>query len=214
MNSNLTVGSQFAIDAQNNTINDTWCEEQTTGPRLTFQAHMAPVDITFNDSGIEAWVTFRGSWDRTDPVGYKLSVCCFFSALRTFSQSRSIFIGHFSLKGATLIPQRSSQVIPFTNGEPVAASDNDTATIDILANADNSVCPDHCFRPVGIAFDDQGRLFMSSDASGEIYVVVRDETANGSSAGSGGGVSEGVRGRGMKGVGWVALGMLVGLVVV
>ena len=75
MNGNLTVGSQFAIDDRNTTINDTYCREKTTAPRLTFQAHMAPDDLAFNASGNEAWVTFRGSWDRTDPVGYKLSVC-------------------------------------------------------------------------------------------------------------------------------------------
>ena len=61
MNSNLTVGSQFAIGDQNNTINDTYCAEQTP-PRLTFQAHMAPLDIKFNNSGNDAWVTFHGSW--------------------------------------------------------------------------------------------------------------------------------------------------------
>lgn len=38
-NSNLTVGSQFAIGDMNNTINDTYCAEQTP-PRLTFEAHM------------------------------------------------------------------------------------------------------------------------------------------------------------------------------
>lgn len=60
-NANLTVGSQFAIGDQNDTINDTYCSEQTP-PRLTFQAHMAPLDIYFNNSGSEAWVTFHGSW--------------------------------------------------------------------------------------------------------------------------------------------------------
>lgn len=55
---------------------------------------------------------------------------------------------------------------------------------------------------------------MSSDASGEIYVVVRDEAANGSSGDEGGKASEGVRGRGMKGIAWVAIGVLVGSVVV
>jgi hypothetical protein len=62
----------------------------------------------------------------------------------------------------------------FENGEPVAAADNTTASIDILANVDNQACPDKCFRPVGLAFDDQGRLFMSSDATGEIYVIVQE----------------------------------------
>ncbi len=60
-NSNLTVGSHFAMGDQNSTINDTYCAEQTM-PRLTFQAHMAPLDIKFNNSASEAWVTFHGSW--------------------------------------------------------------------------------------------------------------------------------------------------------
>lgn len=70
-------------------------------------------------------------------------------------------------------------VIPFENGEPVAAPDNNTATTDILANADNSVCPQNCFRPVGIAFDSKGRLFVSSDATGEIYAIEKDSTSPG-----------------------------------
>ncbi len=60
-NTNLTVGSQFAIGDQNDIINDTFCA-QKTAPRLTFQAHQAPLDIAFNNSGKEAWVTFHGSW--------------------------------------------------------------------------------------------------------------------------------------------------------
>lgn len=81
--------------------------------------------------------------DRTDPVGYKLSV------------------------------------IPFRNGEPVAAPDNNTAAIDIFMNKDTSVCPQQCVRPVGIAFDSRGRLFVSSDATGEIYVIVRESGTTG-----------------------------------
>lgn len=69
-------------------------------------------------------------------------------------------------------------VIPFSGGEPVAAPNNNTATTDILTNTDNSVCPKQCFRPVGIAFDKQGRLFLSSDSTGEIYVVVKDQATS------------------------------------
>jgi hypothetical protein len=42
-----------------------------------------------------------------------------------------------------------------------------------MANADNSVCPDQCFRPVGLALDSKDRIFMSSDATGEIYVLAK-----------------------------------------
>ena len=66
-----------------------------------------------------------------------------------------------------------------TTGDPLAKPDSNTAATDIISNVDDSRCPQNCFRPVGLAFDSQGRLFMSSDASGEIYVVTRDSTANG-----------------------------------
>ncbi|KAI9881052.1 MAG: hypothetical protein M1830_008934 [Pleopsidium flavum] len=142
-NSNLTVGSQFTMGTQNGSINDTFCAGLVP-PRLTFQAHMAPLDIVFNNSGTEAWVTFHGSWDRTNPVGYKLSVINF--------------------DGVT--------------GEPTAGSNSNTAATDVLTNEDSSRCPKNCFRPAGIAFDSQGRLFMSSDATGEIYVVLREKALN------------------------------------
>ena len=73
-------------------------------------------------------------------------------------------------------------MLPFENGEPVAKPDNNSAITDIFGNADNSVCPDSCFRPVGMAFDGEGRLFVSSDATGEIYVVERDSTSPGATS--------------------------------
>ena len=42
-----------------------------------------------------------------------------------------------------------------------------------MANADNSKCPDQCFRPVGLAIDSKDRVFMSSDSTGEIYVLAK-----------------------------------------
>lgn len=60
-NSNIKVGTQFAMGDQNDTINDTFCAG-LTAPRLTFQSHMAPLDLKFNNSAQEAWVTFHGSW--------------------------------------------------------------------------------------------------------------------------------------------------------
>jgi glucose/arabinose dehydrogenase len=61
-NTGLQVGTQFAIGNQNATINDTFCRNDRVAPRLTFQAHMAPLDLKFNDNGSVAWVTFHGSW--------------------------------------------------------------------------------------------------------------------------------------------------------
>lgn len=69
---------------------------------------------------------------------------------------------------------------------------------------------------MGIAFDNQGRLFVSSDSSGEIYVVVRDNGTNESYPrmdGSSGQVNESVRGRWMARLECVAFGVLMGLVI-
>ena len=57
----MEVGSQFSLE-QNSTINDTFCNGDIVGPRLTFQAHMAPLDIIFLPNGTEAFVSFHGSW--------------------------------------------------------------------------------------------------------------------------------------------------------
>jgi hypothetical protein len=73
-------------------------------------------------------------------------------------------------------------MVLFENGEPVAASDSTTAAMDIFANVNNRACPDNCFRPAGLAFDSQGRLFMSSDATGEIYVIIRESTTSNNSS--------------------------------
>jgi glucose/arabinose dehydrogenase len=58
-NSNLSVGAQFAIDGGGG--NDTYCAAQAS-PRLSFLAHQAPLDMKFNNSGTEAWISFHGSW--------------------------------------------------------------------------------------------------------------------------------------------------------
>ena len=58
-------------------------------------------------------------------------------------------------------------------GSPTALANSNTAAVDVVSNANLSACPDSCFRPVGLAWDAQGRLFMSSDSTGEIYVVTK-----------------------------------------
>lgn len=74
--------------------------------------------------------------------------------------------------------------MPFANGEPTSPSTSRTGAIDIVSNQDTSSCPENCFRPVGLAWDSRGNLFMSSDETGEIYVVLREDGTATSSAGS------------------------------
>ncbi|EMD91386.1 hypothetical protein COCC4DRAFT_161655 [Bipolaris maydis ATCC 48331] len=67
-------------------------------------------------------------------------------------------------------------LVPFNGaGSPVAPSNSTTAAIDVVSNPDLSACPRSCFRPVGLAWDAKGRLYMSSDSTGEIFVVTRED---------------------------------------
>ena len=76
-------------------------------------------------------------------------------------------------------------VVAFENGEPVEPSTSQTAAIDIVSNHNTSACYDvPCFRPVGLAWDSDGRLFMSSDETGEIWAIERANGEPTSSAGS------------------------------
>ncbi|PHH80535.1 hypothetical protein CDD80_1047 [Ophiocordyceps camponoti-rufipedis] len=76
--------------------------------------------------------------------------------------------------------------IAFTpQGEPSPPRNSpDDAAADILSAPDLSECPDRCFRPVGLALDRRGRLWFSSDSSGEIFVLHGDEVGQQSWAAS------------------------------
>ncbi|KAK8045222.1 hypothetical protein PG993_005246 [Apiospora rasikravindrae] len=143
-------GGQFPQN-QSSTLNDTTCNEERVSPRLTFQAHMAPLDIKFAPDGNTAFISFHGSWNRDNPAGYKLSA------------------------------------VAFSDGEPTEPPESTKAVTSILSNADNGACPDGCFRPVGLALDGQGRVHMSSDSTGEIWVLKQSEISTGTPSGGGDG---------------------------
>ncbi|KAF8867310.1 glucose sorbosone dehydrogenase [Acephala macrosclerotiorum] len=153
----LKVGDQFTLD-QNATLNDTTCQTEKVSPRLTFQTHMAPLDMKFLPNGTEAYISFTDLGnaptsplpsDRTNPIGYKVSS------------------------------------LLFSSGFPLAPQSSTNSTTDIFANADNSACPNNCFRPVGLAIDGKERLWVSSDATGELYVLARTGVATATATASG-----------------------------
>ena len=94
----------------------------------------------------------------------------FYTFKRTPNVDRS------SNRDRTLPSGYKLSTIDFADGEPAAPADSNTSYKDVFYNTDQSKCPNNCFRPVGMAFDKQGRLYMSSDASGEIYVLVKSAT--------------------------------------
>jgi len=62
-----------------------------------------------------------------------------------------------------------------STGMPVEPPDSTSAVIPIMSNVDNTKCPNGCFRPVGLAFDSKGSLFMTSDSTGEVYIITRTD---------------------------------------
>ena len=67
--------------------------------------------------------------------------------------------------------------IAFANGEPVAPANSNTSYTNVFASADNTACPKNCFTALGMAFVGHGRMFVSSDLSGEIYVMSKTRQA-------------------------------------
>ena len=70
------------------------------------------------------------------------------------------------------------------NGGPAASADSRNGYETIVGAPNLSECPNGCIRPVGLAFDRLGRLFISSDTTGEIFVVESSTAPDAPDAGS------------------------------
>jgi len=144
-NSKLKVGMQFTHNGTKEGITDEMCGD-FVGPRLTLPSHWAPLDIAFNQRGDVAYMTSHGSWNKDKADGYQ------------------VFAIPFGADGQPTPPASS------TNGwAPILTAQN----MRVCKKKGDEPAP-KCFRPVGLAFDTKGRLFMSSDSTGEIYVIDRE----------------------------------------
>jgi len=81
-NQSQPVGAQWAHPTfiNDGTHTDAWCRNtaNVVTPAYNFPAHVAPLDILFYNGGTlpaakgDAFVTFRGSWNRQPPQGYRV----------------------------------------------------------------------------------------------------------------------------------------------
>lgn len=172
----LEVGDQFALDGAPSNITDSSCNTDRVAPRVAFQAHSAPLDIKFNSNASEAFITFHGSC--------KSHLKLFLNRMRNAN----------TMKGDRDDPTgyRIVSIAFDSNGQPTALQNSTNAVTDIITNANLTNCPDKCFRPVGLAWDSAGRLWFSSDATGEVFVLERtNSSSNGTTGGGSGGSSGG-----------------------
>ncbi|KAL7771131.1 hypothetical protein CFE70_001073 [Pyrenophora teres f. teres 0-1] len=132
-------------------MNDDTCVQKATPPKLTLFPHSAPIDCKFDADSTTMYVTYHGSWNRQPVTGFKLVAVQF-------------------------------KVGADGNYTPVEPLTSTTAAKDIFYNPDVTKCAGNgpsfssgCFRPAGLAWDANGRLFMTSDVSsnGEVWVLGR-----------------------------------------
>ncbi|KAK6331263.1 hypothetical protein TWF696_003323 [Orbilia brochopaga] len=147
----LQVGQSFTIYPD--IFTDSECQTETVQPRLSIFPHSAPLGFRFYNPhhaqlGEEfvdsAFITYHG------PTGHKIVN------------------------------------VPFNRGTVAAPSTTKQGTVDFIwtdESVDTANCKSElntgptaieCISPVGLAFDEGGRLYFTSDQTGEIFAVTKD----------------------------------------
>ncbi|KAH3945777.1 hypothetical protein HBH53_141500 [Parastagonospora nodorum] len=139
----------FFVPSPNTTFNDDTCNQKAVAPKMTLFPHSAPIDCKFDADSSTMYITYHGSWNRSPVTGFKLVAVSF-------------KLGADGL---------------YTPTEPITST---TAAKDIFYNPRVESCQGNgpsfssgCFRPAGLGWDSQGRLYMTSDTSsnGELWVL-------------------------------------------
>ncbi|EFQ36378.1 uncharacterized protein GLRG_11523 [Colletotrichum graminicola M1.001] len=141
----LAVGGQFVV-APNDTFNDDSCTQRSVAPRLSFQAHSAPIGAAFDASFQNLYVTLHGSWNRSPATGFKVSVIPF----------TKLSNGNYDPVAAADSKTGCIDILWSTNVDTCTGST--------------------CFRPSGITWDRSfSRLFVASDndAEGELFILTK-----------------------------------------
>ncbi|TIC91288.1 Cellobiose dehydrogenase [Colletotrichum higginsianum] len=141
----FTVGQQFVV-APNSTFNDDTCTQQSVAPRLSIQAHSAPIGVAFDKTFQNLYMTLHGSWNRSPATGFKVSSIPF-----------------------TRLPNGNYDPV-------AAANSKTGYTDIFWSTNVGSCTGSTCFRPSGITWDRSfSRLFVASDntAEGELFMLVK-----------------------------------------
>ncbi|KAB5539225.1 hypothetical protein GE09DRAFT_1137912 [Coniochaeta sp. 2T2.1] len=147
-NKALKTGSHFVI-SPNTTFNDATCNTKAVAPRLTFQAHSAPIWNAFDSNATNMYVTFHGSWDRQPATGFKVVQIPF---TKLASGAYDPVAPADSMKGY-------NDIFSATNPSSCTA---------------NGLTQSNCFRLTAASWDPSNRgLLVGSDnsAEGEIFLL-------------------------------------------
>ncbi|TGJ83924.1 hypothetical protein E0Z10_g4852 [Xylaria hypoxylon] len=147
--SGVNTGSQFMLAAGNGISSNADCASKTKAPRLSFQAHSAPIWNTFDTNATNMYVTFHGSWDRQPPTGFKVVQVPF----------TKLASGAYDPVAAADSKTGYTDIFSAPNPSGCTA---------------NGLTQSNCIRLTAASWDPAGRgLFIGSDnsAEGEIYIL-------------------------------------------
>ncbi|KAF8909721.1 hypothetical protein CPB84DRAFT_1765299 [Gymnopilus junonius] len=142
-------GYQFSLDLEPSR-EDAFCQNVANNkpPRLSFQAHSVPLDIKYYTPAV---IPIK-------PPAFPASF---------INQAFVSFHGSFDRT-----PPTGYGVIRVPS--PLGPQTQKDLGYSFLVQATNlNTCPGSCIRPVGLAFGSDGRLYVSSDSSGELFVIER-----------------------------------------
>ncbi|KAF8595239.1 soluble quino protein glucose dehydrogenase [Ceratobasidium sp. AG-I] len=152
-NPKFKTGDPFAASNSPVVRDDAWCANPKNNikPVLSMESHAAPLDIAFYDNS------------KCSPKdnSYGLSKKWDGDAFVSFhgSWNRDPPAGYAVVR------------IPWKGNGPAASSTSTTGYEALVKAANLTECPDKCIRPAGLEFDKLGRLFVSSDDTGEVFVL-------------------------------------------
>ncbi len=159
----VTPGTQLRYEGFGADHDDAWCAANAERPTSFFQAHSAPLDLTFFDGDVVrgglpdhyrggAFVSFHGSWDRGPATGYKV-----------------VWIP-FDASGNAPMPTATKEASSFPY-QTVFGGGNAAGAVDgpwTWSSGKVSESP----RPVGVAVSPvDGALYVASDSGGEVYRI-------------------------------------------
>ncbi|MBK7973224.1 MAG: hypothetical protein IPK07_08085 [Deltaproteobacteria bacterium] len=162
----VPTGTQVKAEIFPSPHDDAWCAANSERPVTFFQAHSAPLDITFFD-GPEgklparwkggAFVSFHGSWDRNPYTGYKVVWVPFDAE------------GRAPMPVSTATETRFPYEVVLGGGTWKEHADGPWSW-EVGKVGENPV------RPVGVAVSPlDGSLYVASDAGNMVYRVVKAE---------------------------------------
>jgi len=161
----VEVADQFT-PSPNATFTDATCQQKFEKPALALEAHTAPLDIKFYRPDLTG-----GSCESNAGSG---GLGCEFLD--------DAFIANHGAFNQEAKSGYSVVTVPFKSFKPEAAQTDTRAAKELLWPADIGECPGKCFRPVGIAFDSNGRMFVTSDTTKELIVLTQSPNGKKSAA--------------------------------